>query len=85
MNSTNITVTRIGSVSLGIDGSDEYLLLSSSTDELTVGQVEEYCHQHFYRNTNAIAGGYYCHTWCILPHPVLGNKSICIIHHRYDV
>jgi hypothetical protein len=55
-----IQVTKIGNIDNGIDGSEEYLLLTDSEDNLTENQAWEYLHPLVYRDTDT-PGAYFCH------------------------
>lgn len=74
------TLSRIGVDALGIDGSDEYLLVKAD-DEVTIEQVQELVAELFYRDTTH-AGGYYCHTTDVAE---LYGRFIALVQHRFDV
>lgn len=75
---------RIGVIDIGVDGSDEYLLVN--TDEPTIpAKVKRDLLERFYRDTMQEAGGYYCHNVTVLEHPLSDSKFVAVIHHRYDV
>lgn len=78
----NIQVTKIGNIDNGIDGSEEYLLLTDSEDNLTENQAWEYLHPLVYRDTND-AGAYFCHTVRTLQKT--DNQVVCIVYHQYNV
>lgn len=74
----------IGTYHRGVEGNDQYLLVSDSQDELYEYQVDDYIRHHFYADTTQEAGGYFCHTWTIMRKP-WSSEYIVIVHHRYDV
>ena len=49
------TLSRIGVDALGIDGSDEYLLVKAD-DEVTIEQVQELVAELFYRDADKMNG-----------------------------
>lgn len=73
----------IGTVSLGIDGSDQYLLVHT-TEEATEKDVTEYYLPRVYKNTD-IGGAYYCCDITVIKKKYLSDEFILIIHHRYNV
>jgi len=77
-----IQVTKIGNIDNGIDGSEEYLLLTNSEDYLTENQAWEYLHPLVYRDTDT-AGAYFCHTVRTLQKT--DNSVVCIVYHQYNV
>jgi len=77
-----IQVTKIGNIDNGIDGSEEYLLLTNSEDDLTEDQAWDYLHPLVYRDTD-IAGAYFCHTVRTLQKT--DNQVVCIVYHQYNV
>ena len=77
-----IQVTKIGNIDHGIDGSDEYLLLSDNEDNLTENQAWEYLHPLVYRDTET-PGGYFCHTVKTLQKS--DNSVVCIVCHQYNI
>jgi hypothetical protein len=78
----NVTLTKIGTVELGIDGADEYVLLKSE-DDMDADAMHNWLLELYYRQTNR-PGGYFCTSVLILPHPNL-NTYVGAIQHRYDV
>jgi hypothetical protein len=79
-----LTISRIGDISKGIDGRDEYVLLTCLDDAIDFESVYLWLLQRVYRETNT-PGGYFCHDVTIVPMPYADNKCIGIIHHRFDV
>lgn len=79
-----IKVAKIGVIDQGIDGRDEYVLLTRSDDELTPEQAENWLLDRVYRHTDR-PGGYFCNTVLATQAPSSTNAVICIVQHRYDV
>jgi hypothetical protein len=77
-----IKITKIGNIDNGIDGSEEYLLLSNNEDDLNEQQAWEYLHPLVYRDTNR-AGAYFCHT--VKTMQKTDNSVVCIVYHQYNV
>jgi len=76
-------ITKIGNIDNGIDGSEEYLLLTDSVSGyLTENQAWDYLHPLVYRDTND-AGAYFCHTVKTLQKT--DNQVVCIVYHQYNV
>lgn len=75
---------RIGKIEMGIDGCDEYILLTNDEDTLTPEQAEDWLLPQVYRDSYH-AGGYFCRHVSATPVPFRDNQVIAIIHHRYDV
>ena len=78
-----ITVSNIGRIEHGIDGSDQYLLLSRSDDSLTEGQAREWLLPQVYRETYQEAGGYFCKRVTVMQKT--DSQVVAIVHHEYDV
>ena len=76
-------VQKIGDISHGIDGRDEYLLAKGLEDDVDVSELEEAYLSRFYRDCD-YPGGYFCHSITVQKMP-FGNEAIIVIHHRYDV
>tara|TARA_R110000868_G_scaffold395861_1_gene667838 strand:+ start:651 stop:890 length:240 start_codon:yes stop_codon:yes gene_type:complete len=77
-----IKIVKIGNIDNGIDGSDEYLLLTDTEDNLTENQAWEYLHPLVYRDTDT-AGAYFCHYVKALQKT--DNSVVCIVYHQYNV
>ena len=77
-----IQVTKIGNIDNGIDGSEEYLLLTNSEDYLTENQAWEYLHPLVYRDTDT-PGAYFCHY--VKTMQKTDNSVVCIVYHQYNV
>lgn len=77
-------IQTIGSIYKGIDGSDQYLLVDRTDDDIKEVDVREHLFPRFYRDTNT-PGGYFCHNFRYFPDPVHPYRAIVIIEHRYDV
>jgi hypothetical protein len=77
-----IKITKIGNIDNGIDGSEEYLLLTDAEDDLNEQQAWEYLHPLVYRDTDD-AGAYFCHT--VKTMQKTDNAVVCIVYHQYNV
>jgi len=77
-----INITKIGSIDNGIDGSDEYLLLTDTEDNLTENDAWEYLYPLVYRDTDT-AGAYFCHH--VKAMQKTDNTVVCIVYHQYNV
>tara|TARA_R110002126_G_C10387961_1_gene494779 strand:+ start:202 stop:471 length:270 start_codon:yes stop_codon:yes gene_type:complete len=77
-----IQIVKIGNIDNGIDGSEEYLLLTNSEDNLTENQAWEYLHPLVYRDTDT-AGAYFCHY--VKTMQKTDNSVVCIVYHQYNV
>jgi hypothetical protein len=80
----DIKIETIGAISHGVDGSDQYVLLTRWGDDLTPEDAEDWLLPQVYRDTHQAAGGYFCHR-VTTTQGESANKVIAIIHHRYDV
>ena len=80
----DITSETIGSISHGINGSDQYVLLTRWNDDLTPDDAYEWLLPQVYRDTHQEAGGYFCHRVTTMQGESF-NKVVAIIHHCYDV
>ena len=76
-----IAMTTIGRIDMGVDGSDEYILLTRKDDDLDPDFAHDWLLAQAYRESH-LPGGYYCTSVTVLP---TGNKCVAIVHHRYDV
>ena len=79
-----ITRIRIGTVSEGVDGVDEYNLLKSSEDDLTPEQAIAWLLPKVYRRCSG-AGTYFCHDVRAVQVQYSTSEVICTVEHRYDV
>lgn len=79
-----IKITKIGKIDNGIDGSDEYVLLTRLDDELTPDQAVDWLHPKVYRECSH-PGGYFCRTVLAVQAAYSHNEVICTIQHRYDI
>lgn len=77
-------IQTIGSVHLGVDGRDEYVLLKCKTDDVTPEIAREYFASRVFRESSH-PGGYFCNTVRTQMKENSSNECICIIEHRYDV
>ena len=80
----DIKIETIGTISHGVDGSDQYVLLTRWGDDLTPEDAEDWLLPQVYRETHQAAGGYFCHRITTMQGESSG-KVIAIVHHRYDV
>jgi hypothetical protein len=80
----DIKIETIGAISHGVDGSDQYVLLTRWGDDLTPEDAEDWLLPQVYRDTHQAAGGYFCHRVTTMQGESSG-KVIAIVHHRYDV
>lgn len=78
-----ITVTNIGHIEHGIDGNDQYLLLTRNDDDLTPEQAREWLLPQVYRETYQEAGGYFCKRVTVMSRS--DSQVVAIVHHEYDV
>lgn len=83
MTNPEIKITPIGEINKGVDGKDQYLLLTRLDDDLSPDFAENWLLPQVYRDTNT-PGGYFCHRVTISKLPS-DNEVIAIVHHRYDV
>lgn len=80
----DIKIETIGTISHGVDGSDQYVLLTRWGDDLTPEDAEDWLLPQVYKDTHQEAGGYFCHRITTMQGESSG-KVIAIVHHRYDV
>jgi hypothetical protein len=82
----NFTVTLIGRTDNGIDGSDEYVQLSSIDGEpLTTEQIDQLFWEKWRYETQQEAGGYFCKSYSVFFHQYGNDRAVMCINHRYDV
>lgn len=85
MNLDTLQITKIGSVPLGVDGSDEYLLVWDNEIAHNTEALERHLTEMYFRDTTT-PGGYFCYAVSVFPDPnSYGYKHIAVVHHRYDV
>lgn len=84
MSLDSLQIQRIGAIDLGVDGSDEYLLVWDNEQDHRAEDVEQHLLSRYFRDTN-MPGGYFCYAVNVGPHPYYEGKHIAIVHHRYDV
>lgn len=77
-------VDKIGSVSLGVDGADEYLAVRDMEDAIDPAALEDWMLERHYVAGGG-AGSYFCHSVRVLPDPIHDNRAVVIVCHRYDV
>lgn len=80
----DIVVTKIGSIDVGIDGRDEYLLLRNREGDLSPDQAIAYLRPLVYREGRG-PGSYFCTTVNAVQKLNSTDTAICTIEHRYDV
>ena len=80
-----IKVTQIGRIEMGIDGSDQYVLLERRDADLSPKQAIEWLLPQVYRETHQEAGGYFCKRVSAVRTQYRKDSCICTIHHQYDV
>lgn len=83
MTDADIRITQIGGIDHGIDGRDEYVLLTRLDDDLDPDFAHDWLLPQVYRECLR-PGGYFCTRVTIASMPS-GNECIAIIHHQYDV
>jgi hypothetical protein len=82
----NFTVTLIGRVDDGIEGSDEYVLLTSKDGEpITTEQIDQLFWEKWRYETQQEAGGYFCKTYYTFPHQYGADRVVLCIKHQYDI
>lgn len=84
MKASDVQVERIGSISMGIDGTDEYVRIRRRDDDLDLAETHEWLLSRHYRDS-ARPGDYFCTSVTIVPMPHFNDECIGIIHHRFDV
>lgn len=77
-------LTRIGTIELGIDGSDEYLLVRDLEGTVDADDVYDALIARFYRESSH-AGGYFCRSLRVMPDPYYTTQCVVVVQHRYDV
>jgi hypothetical protein len=82
-NERSFHIEKIGIIHLGMDGSDEYVLLTAN-QSATTDEIFDLMIHRVYRSIDQQTGGYYCDNVTVMPHPVLDDQFVCVIHHRYD-
>ena len=82
----NLKITLIGRVDDGIDGSDEYVLLTSTDGELiSTEQIDQLFWEKWRYETQQEAGGYFCKSYCVFPHQYGADRVVLCIKHQYDI
>ena len=76
-----IDLQVIGEIDKGIDGRQQYVLLTNKEDGLTLDEAHQYLTEHFWRDCNH-PGGYFCRLFDVFQKT--DNQVIGIIHHQYD-
>ena len=82
----NLTITLIGRTDNGIDGSDEYVQLSSTDGEpITTEQIDQLFWEKWRVETYQEAGGYFCKSYSVFFRQYGNDRAVMCINHRYDV
>ena len=79
-----IQLAQIGVLDFGIDGRDQYILLTRKDDDLTPDKARAWLLPQYYHQSNG-PGRYYCHTVSATQVEYSTNRVICAVQHRYDV
>ena len=79
-----ILLTSIGLIDEGIEGRDEYVLLTRKDDDLTPEQAAAYMLPKVYRSSSH-PGAYFCTSVRAMQVQFRRNAVVCIIEHRYDI
>lgn len=80
----NLKIERIGCISFGIDGADEYLLVTTE-DFTDPDDLEAILLPTYFRDCHA-PGGYFCHSVEVVAKKFSGNTQFIVsVAHRYDV
>jgi hypothetical protein len=80
----SLQTQRIGHVDLGIDGMDEYLLVTNLEDDLAPDDAVNLLMPLYYDKGRG-PGAYFCHNIRAVQAPYSTNSVIAIVEHRYDV
>jgi len=83
-NTMQIETTNIGIIVDGIDGSDQYILLTRKDDDLTPEQAVEFLLPQYYSECRR-PGGYFCTAVRAVQVQYCANRVICTVEHRYDI
>lgn len=78
------TIQTIGAIDKGIDGQDQYLLITDNAAAIDIGALEQSLLDQYYHDTNH-PGGYFCRDVRVIPDPIHDDRCIAIVYHRYDV
>lgn len=81
--SQEYTITKIGKISLGIDGADEFFKVECD-EPIDKGELREHFHNEFYYETTQEAGGYFCKRFEIFQSHY-DHDAVVKVEHRYDV
>jgi hypothetical protein len=80
-----LKVTRIGAISMGVDGQDLYLKLEDHEADITGEIVDDFFMANYYAETSKEAGGFFCRHYNWLPSEDADNFGVLIIYQQYDV
>lgn len=78
-----MTKERIGIINNGVDGSDEYLLVSGTEDDITIEHVRKWLLPQYHKECNG-PGQYYCRDMSAQQVQYRANEVIAVVFHRYD-
>ena len=85
MTSTNldleIRAQTIGTVDNGVDGSEQYILLTCLNDALSENEAHAWLYPKVYRDTDT-PGAYFCHI--VETIQKRDNEVLCIVHHQFN-
>jgi hypothetical protein len=80
-----VHIQKIGRVELGVDGTDEYLLVKSITaDSFDYEELQEYMLGLYYTECRG-PGSYFCNSVRIHKDGIFDDQCIVVVQHRYDV
>ena len=79
-----VNIEKIGVIPIGVEGSDEYLLIKTEEAKMW-DEVHDWLIQQVYKDTNHEAGGYYCPRVTVMRWPNRNDEFVGVVHHRYDV
>jgi hypothetical protein len=73
----------IGTINMGIDGTDEYALLRVEGD-VTIQELKNFLKDR-YRCDSSYPGAWFCRGVTAMPKPYFNDEFVVIIHDRMDV
>ena len=79
-----IKFRKIGVIDNGIDGRDEYLMLTRLDDDMTPEQAHDWLHPQVFRESTQ-PGSYFCRTVMVVQAQYSTNQVICTVQNRYDI
>lgn len=82
----NLTLTEVGSVPQGIDGSDQYVAIQSDDWEpLDAEKIDQLFWEKWRCETTCEAGGYFCKSYSLFIDKHDDSRAVLCIQHRYDI